>query len=452
MGKFENYFKAVEYLEDLPSIKNGCFLPASSRNPEIYLERTRFFLNLLGNPQDNLKFIHVTGTSGKGSVSAMIAGMLSASGKKTGLFSSPYVTTSIEKASVDGKYISPDEFADIVEFFKPKIEEANEKCPFGRPTYFEIFFALSIYYFAQQKCDIVVLEVGCGGRHDATNIIENTLVSVITNIGLDHTHIIGDTLEKIAYEKAGIIKKDRFVFTNEKRPEILKIIDEECEKVGTEREEISQLIEKVEYVDDGMRIKFKEFENFVESKLWGKHQVENMNLAVSVAKHFGISNEDMKKGIEKTNIPCRFEIVQKNPTVVLDGAHNPSKMQSTAENIKKLSFERLVLVVGISENKDAKKSLEKIVPLADQVIATTISFGKSFDPAKIIEISRNFSKKNAVFGIEDDHGKALERALAVAGGKDLVLVTGSFYLAGEVRKKWFSEEDILEKRSSFESF
>lgn len=449
MNKFQKYFEAVEYLENLPSIANGCFVPGSIRNPKVYLERTKFFLNLIGNPQDKLKFIHVTGTSGKGSVSSMLQNIFSASGKKTGLFSSPYVTTSIEKASIDGKYISPDEFAEIVEYLKPKIDEANESCPFGRPTYFEIFLALSLLHFAKNKCDVVVLEVGCGGRHDATNVAGNTLAAVITNIGLDHTHIIGDTLEKIAYEKIGILKKDCLFFTSEKNPKMLEIFQKECEKKNVTMEVVDDFVREKECCDGGMAVEIEGIWGEVFSKLWGDHQKENISLAVSVAKNLGIEDGAIRKGIESANIPCRFEQVQKNPLIILDGAHNPSKMKTTAENVKKLEFEKLILVLGISETKDAQNSLREIVPPADHLIATSISFGKYLEGEKLLEIAKNFSKKEAIMEIEPNIWKALEKALQIANEKDLILVSGSFYLAGELRKRWISEEWILDNLRSF---
>lgn len=450
MEKFKDYFQAVNYLEGLPSMANGIFLPGSAKDPAVYLERTRFFLGLIGNPQNKLKFIHVTGTSGKGSVSALVANMLSSSGQKTGLFSSPFVTTSIEKISIDGKYISHQEFTETVEFFKPKIEEAIKGCPYGRPTYFEIFFVLSLYYFAKKKCDWVVLEVGCGGRFDATNVVENTEIAVITNIALDHIHVIGDTLEKIAHEKAGIVKKNCRLFTAEENPKLLKIFKRECQEKGAGFEMFANHVKSVRYEKGGMSLVLEQSQgNEIFSRLWGEHQIRNINLAISVARGLGISERHIREGIEATVLPCRFETVQENPRVVLDGAHNPSKMESTAENIKKLNFDKLVLVVGISQTKDAENSLKEIFPLADRIVATTISFGKPLEPEDILEVAKIFSKEGAVLETERDMWKALEKAMLTAGPDDLVLVTGSFYLAGELRKKWFSEAQVLERRKSF---
>ncbi|KKT89867.1 MAG: FolC bifunctional protein [Parcubacteria group bacterium GW2011_GWC1_45_14] len=450
MDKFRKYHEAVEYLENLPSITNGCFAPSASKNPEAYLERMRWFLELLGNPDKELEFVHITGTSGKGSVSTMLSGVISESGKKTGLFTSPFATTSIEKISVDGKYIFPREFVQIMDFFKPYIEKAAKECPWGRPTYFEIFLAIALFHFKKKGCEMVVLEVGCGGRYDASNVVEKKPVAAVTNIDLDHMHIIGDTLEKIAFEKAGIIKGGCEFFTTEKRPEILEIFSDVCGKEKVRMNVVEEKTEKIRYSEDGMEIKIEGLKKEIASKLWGEYQEKNISLVVEIAKFLGIGEEEIVRGIAKANLPCRFEIIQEKPLVVLDGAHNPAKMASTVSNVEKLEYGKMILILGISQKKDVGEILETLIPKADHVIFTTFDFGPCFDPEKLAEISREFLKDGVAAESMPNKEAALEKALSLAGEKDLVLATGSFYLSGELRKKWISEDYILENLESFQ--
>lgn len=449
MNKFEKYYKAVEYIEGLPSIQNGCFLPGRNANPQHYLKRTRWFLDKLGNPDRGIDFIHVTGTSGKGSVSKMLSEILSASGKKTGLFTSPFSTTSIEKISVDGLYIGTNNFVKIVQELKPAIEDAKENCPWGIPTYFEIFMAIAFIYFKKEKCQWVVLEVGCGGRFDATNVIEKKEVAVITNISLDHTHIIGDTLEKIAYEKAGIIKNGCTFFTTEDNPEILKMFSQICKENQIREVYVDDELESVEYLNDSMILKIRGFDKTIKMKLWGAYQIKNVLLVISIAKHLGISKDSILRGLEKANMPCRFELIQKSPRIILDGAHNPAKMLSTISNLEKMTFDRLFLVLGAGNKNETDEMLSLIVSKADQVIFTTFNFGKPFSALELSSRCQKWLKTGAVCESEEDMQKALEKAINIASKDDLILVTGSFYLSGELRKKWFTEEKILRKRGSF---
>ncbi len=424
MNNFERYYDAINFLEGLSNLPlNGDYM-VKQRHLGVYLKRMRYFLNLIGNPDRGMKYIHITGTAGKGSVTNMIHEILHASDKKVGSFTSPFVTTSIEKIKVGDVYIDPDEFVGIVEYLKPYIDKAYLEGPYGRPSYFEIFLAIAFIYFKRQKCEWVVLEVGLGGRYDATNVIEKAHITAITLIDYDHTQILGKTLKEIAFDKAGIIKKDSLFFTAEQRPALIKIFEEICKD------------KKVKLTQIPHQINYQEY---------------NKVLASSIAKSIGISEAYIEKGIAAARLQCRFEIIQGKPLVVLDGAHNRSKIRSTIVNLKNLKFNKLHLILGLAENKDETLILDQIIPFADRVYMTRfqIKDRKCAHPKKLAKRSRKYLKKSASIETFLDPHMALARALEDAKDDDLVLVAGSFFLAGEMRKKWFPEEWILEKKRSY---
>lgn len=421
MIKFERYYKAVNFLEGLLNIPIKKDYMSDKDHESVYIKRMRFFLNMIGNPDRGMKLIHVSGTSGKGTVTNMVHEILLASGRRVGSFTSPYVTTSIEKIKVDDKYISPDEFADIVDYLKPYIDKAYAEGPYGMPSYFEIFFAIALIYFKKRKCEWVVLEVGLGGRYDATNVIEKPIVTAITNIDYDHTEILGRTLPKIAFDKAGIIKPGSVFFTTEQRWSIRDIFQNICEEKRV-------IIEKLPHQDDYMEY--------------------NKELSRAIAKRLNIDDDDIKKGIENAKLMCRFEIMSHKPIVILDGAHNRSKMRTTIFNLKNIKYNKLHLIIGIANDKDHTSILSQIIPFADHVYFTRFQnkSRKCSDPKNLYLKSRRYLKRMAKAKINLDHEHALLRAIKSARNNDLILVTGSFYLAGELRKYWFPESVILRRR------
>lgn len=423
MNTFERYYKAVHFIDGLSNLQLEGDYMIRQRNLGIYLARMRYFLELLGNPDKGIKFVHVTGTSGKGTVTNTIHEMFNAAGKKVGSFTSPFVTTPIEKIKVGDLYIDPDEFADIVEYLKPFIDEMYLKGPYGRPSYFEIFLAIGFLYFKRKNCEWVVLEVGLGGRYDATNVIEKPVVTAITGIDYDHTHILGKTLKKIAYDKAGIIKKGSTFFTAEQRSPLLKMFQEICDENGAKLHRVPRQPGYREY---------------------------NKALSVMIGESLGIDEASIQKGIETARLQCRFEIMQQKPLVILDGAHNRSKIKSTVDNLKALSFDKLHLVIGIAENKDSASILEQIIPYADSVCITRFQAQgrRCAQPKELLYKASKYLKKSAKIIVFLDSERALSEVLKNAGEKDAVLVVGSFFLAGELRKKWFPEEWILKRRKN----
>lgn len=421
---FVRFHKAVAYIDSLANLPlfADYMKPGAQPHPEIYLKRMRYFLKLLGNPERGFKFVHITGTSGKGTVATMIHNSLVVSGKKSGLFTSPFVVCPIEKIQVGDLYIAPDEFADLVEELKPAIDTAYAAGRFGRPSHFEIYLAVAFLYFKQQKCEWVVLEVGCGGRYDATNVIPAPEVSAITCIDYDHTEVLGNTLTAIAHDKAGIIKRGSQFFTTERRPTLIKIFERACHKVGAHYHNVG--------VEEGD---------------------PNQALAVAIARSIGVSEKAIKKGIARTRLPARFEIVARHPLLVIDGAHNRSKMAYTVALLKKERFKQLLLVFGVCSNKDSRDILRQIAPLADEIFFTRSASRSRLPapPARLLAESRHYTKSRTRTRVFLDSSNALVAARARAGKGDCILITGSFFLAGEVRQKWFPEEKILKTRRSF---
>ena len=422
---FLRFKTAVEYIDSLSNLPlfDDYMSGTAKPHPEIFLKRMRCFLDLLGNPEKGFKFIHITGTSGKGTVATMIHNGLVASGKSCGLFTSPYVVSPLEKIQVNDLYISPDEFADIFDEIKPFIDKAYIFGEFGRPSYFEIYLAMAFVYFKQKKCEWAVLEVGCGGRYDATNIIPSPVASAITCIDYDHIEILGKTLNKIAMDKAGIIKKGSKFFTAEPRPLLRKMFSEVCLKESASFFEVSPKID-----DDS-----------------------NAVLAETILRSIGVSDVFIKQGISYTKLPARFETMDKKPLVIIDGAHNRSKVAHTVALLKKQKYRKLFLILAIANNKDSEDILAQIVPLADKVFLTRfLSMDrKPAPPARLMTELKPYLKSGATVEIFLDSQDAYEKARGLSSDDDCILVTGSFYLAGELRSKWYSEEVIARKRKSF---
>lgn len=425
MPSFQRYYESIHFLEGLGNLPLEGDYMIDSKHAEVYLKRMRYFLELIGNPDKDLKYIHIAGTSGKGSVTTMLHEILLSAGKKVGSFTSPSVTTSIEKIKVGKSFISPKEFAEIVDYLKPFIDEAYINGPYGRPSYFEIFLTIAFIYFKKTKTEWVVLEVGLGGRFDATNVILEPLVTAITNIDLDHTELLGKTLKKIAFDKAGIIKTNCIFFTTEKNPSILKLFKQIC----NEKKVICTIL----------------------SSDITNYKKDNELLVAEIARHIGISSKNILNGIKATQLMCRFEAIQSNPLVILDGAHNRAKVATTIHNLSNLKYKRLFLIVGISDNKDHISILEQIIPKADKVFFTRFENRnrKCAHPKSLLSKSKKYLRPNATTSIFLDPNIALSTAIKEADINDAILIVGSFFLAGELRKNWISEEHILRNRTSF---
>lgn len=420
------YRAAVSFVESFSntSLRNN-FGP-HKKDPSFYLERTKYFLTLIGNPDKGLKYIHITGTAGKGSVSAMTHNILTAAGKKAGLYTSPFVTTTIEKIKVGGFYISPGDFADIVEKLKPFIKKAEKSGPYGAPSAFELCLAIALIYFKKQKCEWGVLEVGLGGRYDATNFMKKPEITAITNIDYDHTEILGKTLKLIANDKAGIIKEGAAFFTSEQRPALLSLFKKVCKQ---KKAAFHRIPKQSDY------------------------RKSNTLLASSIAREIGIPEEAIEKGMTTSSLPCRFEIMEHAPYIILDGAHNRAKIRTTIGNLKRLhgGYKKLIVIIAIADtNKDNAAVIEPLASAADTIIVTSLqkSERKSVHPNKLIPLINACKNKKTVLEIVMDPHEALKRSRKISNIGDCILVAGSFFLAGELRMEWYSEEWVLKNRKS----
>jgi dihydrofolate synthase/folylpolyglutamate synthase len=446
-----DYQKAVDFLESLVNIPDPVSFFAKNKRRlrrrekrTVFIKRLRFLLKLLGRPDQKLKFIHVTGTSGKTSVTSFIASILGAAGFKTGIFTSPHVTSITERIALGGRFIPAGKLADIIEYLKPYLSRCAAESPYGCPSFFETVLAAALVYFKNEKCDYAVLEAGIGGMFDATNVIERAEAAVITNVGLDHLDVLGNTKQAIARDKAGIIKRGSRFFTAERDPRIIRILREACRakrvpfrRVNGDYRILKNELSGVEFEYEGEKFK---------TRLAGEHQAGNAVLAFEAVREIIKGNRlALRRGIADVFIPCRLEEMPGRPRIVLDGAHNADKMSATAESVRKFKYRKLILIVGLAKNKDAAGILKNIIPLADSVYLTRfLNKGrKSQCLRRIIKISRRLTKKNISVFI-DPH-EALAAAKKRAGQEDLILVTGSFFLTGELRAAWFPEERILEK-------
>lgn len=406
-------------------------------------ERIKRLLALLGNPHKRLRFVHVVGTNGKGSVSTALSCILSASGYKTGLFTSPYIIRFNERIKVDGEFIADSDVAEITALIKKKTDLMEKEELY--PTVFEVTTALAMVYFEKIKCDIVVLEAGIGGKNDSTNVIENKLLSVIMSISADHTEMLGNTTAEIALEKCGIIpvggtvvsypfEGESFGFIPQSK-EAAQIIENVC------REKNAQLIipdtAKLSVISEsisGTLISYGSLE--IKINLCGKHQIANMLTATECAlvlrkKGYDISDESIGKGIDSFFIPGRTEVVKEKPLIILDGGHNEGCMLALKETAEAyLSDRKITLLCAFMKDKDYEKSLSHILPLCSAAVFTRTDKLRGEDSSVLCRIGEKYCRQVCSY---ESTTQALDNALSICG-EEVLIVCGSFYLVSEVRK------------------
>lgn len=424
-GEKMNCNEAIEYIHSLE--KFGI-------NPG--LERIRALCADLGNPQDKLKIIHVAGTNGKGSTSTMISNILQKSGFQTGLFISPYVTDFRERIQLNGQMIEKNELCECVEKVKNSIDRLSASGI--QPTEFEAITATAFLFFKKMKCDFVVLEVGLGGRLDSTNVISESCVSVITSISLDHTAVLGDTIEKIASEKCGIIKKNGLVttypFQDDSAMNVIKKICRNNSALLTVPDASSIEIKSESFC--GTTVKYKKLEFIL--PLAGKHMVYNACTAIEAIKSlrnigYTISDNSIKEGISVSTMPARLELIKKNPIVLLDGGHNEGCAEALANFIDEYFFnKRIIMVSSIMADKDYLSYLKTVATRAKIFIATKADVPRALDSEELMKSAGIFCKN--VYSVSNP-SKAIDFALEKINQNDVLIVCGSFYLAGEVRNK-----------------
>jgi dihydrofolate synthase/folylpolyglutamate synthase len=430
-----NYSQAEDYLNSFVNYEQ---IPGISyAQPGYSLRHIEELLNRMGNPQSAARTIHIAGTKGKGSVAVMIAQVLSDSGYKTGLYTSPHLHTLRERISIDGSSISEAEFASAMAEVNPFIESMKQDSAFRQLTYFEALTALAFAYFKKKQVDFQVLEVGLGGRLDATNIAR-PVVCIITPISLDHTQILGNSLEEIAREKAGIVKSGCWVVLSPQPEEAASVITDICH---TKEAKVVQVGKEITWHNIGgdfhhqsLVVEGRTSKYQVSIPLLGDFQLENAATAVAALEilasaGFAISAADIARGLAQVKWPGRFQILQQHPTVLVDGAHNVASMKGLVNNIKAyFSYKEIILIFGTSCDKDIQGIVNELVSLSPQVIVTRTAHSRA---APLSILSAEFSKR----GIEPETGEtvseALSRALSLADKTDIICVTGSLFVVAE---------------------
>ena len=399
------------------------------------LDRMRALLNRLGNPQDKLKYIHVAGTNGKGSTCAVLSAVLTAAGYKTGLFISPYITDFRERIQINQQMISKETLTAAVEATFPVLEELRSEGIVI--TEFEYVNALEFYIHAQEQCDIVVLETGMGGLLDCTNVIRPPLCAVITAIGLDHTAILGDTIEKIAAQKCGIIKSGSAAVTSRQCDEAMRTIEAACQERNVPLIKGEALnLEPLELSLAGSRFALGGTEYTI--GLPGAHQLDNAAAALSALfylrnkEQLHFTENDLKAGLKNAKNPARLELIGKHPIVLLDGAHNPNGIEALENAVKQfLSGKKITCVMGMLADKDIDSSIQLLGGLFARVYTVPVNNPRALDAPSLAEkfqaVYQNVTAFSSPFA-------AIDRATEVAKAENgAVLICGSLYLAGEIR-------------------
>ncbi len=426
------YSEALDYIYDLTKfgIKLG-------------LKNINYLLYLLGEPHKKLKIIHVAGTNGKGSTCSLISSILQSDGYKVGLYTSPHLVDFTERIKINNKPIDRKKVSELLERIKPYIEKVANTPSYGHPTFFEVITSLAFLYFYEEQVDFLVLEVGLGGRLDATNVCE-PIVSVITHVDYDHVDKLGNSLEEIAREKGGIIKPEGIVISSnqyeEAYNEIKKITDEKNSLIYRVGREIIYKIVKFDIngVIFDLKGVYNEYKN-LHTPLLGRHQAENSATAITAVEALkirgvNITEKAIRVGLKKVKWTGRLEIIQNNPTLVLDGAHNPSGVKVVRDALKEIfSYHRLILVLAIFGDKDYKKMIQILAPNADLIITTKAKNPRATPPRIIAEEAAQYIDQNKII-ITENIPLAINCALSNSKEDDLICITGSLYTVGEAKR------------------
>lgn len=394
------------------------------------LSRTRELLRRMGDPQEKLKFIHIAGTNGKGSTASMLASIFRAAGYCTGLYTSPYITCFNERMQVNGVMISDEELAEITEFVRPHAEAMED-----HPTEFELVTAIAMEYFARHRCDIVSLEVGLGGELDSTNVIPVPEVSVICNIGLDHTEVLGETLEEIAEAKAGIIKGgDAVIYRGS--ADVEHVFERRCAETNTR-------LHRADFAD--LRLISRSFAGQVfdcgsrarmELPLLGEHQLKNAAVVLAAvdaltAKGWRVSEEQLRTGLRMVSWPGRFELLRSEPLFFVDGGHNPQCMEALVRNIQDYLPDRpLTALTGVMADKDYLDMYRLVDPYIARYVAVTPSNPRALPARELAAQLARFGKPvTACETVEE----GVRTAIAQTGAEEAALAFGSLYMVGTIR-------------------
>ncbi len=408
--------QAIAYLKRLPhtEVKPG-------------LSRIGALLEAVGNPHKRFRAVHIAGTNGKGSVAAMLASVLQSAGYRVGLYTSPHLVSYCERIQINQNLISEREFVQLADELMPIVDAMPDT-----PTQFEFLTAMAFLYFARQKIDIAVIEVGLGGRFDATNVI-TPAVSVLANVELDHTDLLGNTIEQIAWEKAGIAKKDVPLVTGERKGEALRVIERECAAAGAPLIRARERARRTDFTWE-----YQEFEiesiGRVRIKLLGGYQQENLNIVLeaitALRGSLMIPQDAMQEGLEQTRWPGRFEVVQREPyVIVLDGAHNPHAIGALRDDLRryreKYSLRKSTLLFGVLKDKDYKTMAQMLFPEFNEIILVPPDSPRALDPHEL----QSWAPHAKIY-----RDTAAGFTAACGTETQLLCITGSLYLIGAVKR------------------
>lgn len=395
------------------------------------LGRTQELLEKMGNPEKKLKFVHIAGTNGKGSTAAMTASILSKAGYRTGLYTSPYIYRFHERIQVDGVEISDEDLTEITEYVKPLADSMAQS-----PTEFELVCCIAFEYFYRKKCDIVVLEVGMGGAWDATNVIEVPEVAVITNIGLDHTEYLGDTVEKIAETKSGIFKPHGHAVVYRSTPSVEAVYERVCAErdVSLRKADFDGLVLK-DHTLEGQVFDCGSRKNLV-LPLLGDHQLHNASVVLSIAdtligEGWNISEQNICDGIRDVRWPGRFDIVCRKPLFIIDGGHNPQCIEALVKNIQDyLAGKKVIALTGVLADKDYADMYKPVMPLVDRFVCITPPNPRKLEAE---QLARYLRQAGAQAQASESILDGVKQAMDLAGEDGVVLCFGSLYSIGGIR-------------------
>ena len=394
------------------------------------LGRTQTLLKKMGNPEKDLKFVHIAGTNGKGSTAAMTASILQQAGYRTGLYTSPYIYRFHERMQINGEQISDEDLVAITEYVKPLADSMEES-----PTEFELVCCIAFEYFKRKGCDIVVLEVGMGGQYDATNVIGTPEVAVITNIGLDHTDILGNTVEEIARTKAGIFKENGNAVIYRSTPSVEAVFEEvAAQKNVTLKKADFDSIRLVSHGLEGQVFDCGLRKN-LQLPLLGDHQLHNAAVVLSIAdtlKEIGwnITEEHIYEGLRTASWPGRFEIVHREPLFIIDGGHNPQCLEALVKNIQDyLQGKKVIALTGVLADKDYGDMYRPVMPLVEKFVCITPDNPRKLNAE---DLAKYLQEKGAEAVACESTCAGVKQAMTLAGKDGVVLCFGSLYSIGSI--------------------